>query len=1134
MAESKSTVKERYPKFSQFHIPEIESAILSFWDENEIFQKSLEIRKEAPQFTFYEGPPSANGKPGIHHVMARTIKDLFCRYKSLKGFYVPRRAGWDTHGLPVELQVEKLLNITKADIGKTISIEEYNRICRKEVMKYKEAWDQLTKRIGFWLDLEHPYITFTTEYIESVWYLLKVIYEKGLLYKDYSVQPYSPAAGTGLSSHELNLPGCYRPIKDVSVVAIFEVKKTPESEWLFSSPDERVGILAWTTTPWTLPSNCALAINPELSYVKIKTLNPYTRTPISVILAEGCVERYFAPEAKDSPLDQFQPNQFLPWHIEQRFPGTKLIGIRYHQLMPYVSNPELEEKAFRVIAGDFVTTEEGTGVVHTASLFGADDFRICKKEGIPSILVEDEEGKKVPLVDLQGRFRPEVTDFAGRGVKPDFDPPEIIKQPDYKPTDLLIALKLKKEGKAFRIEKYEHNYPHCWRTDKPILYYPLETWFIKVTAIKEDLLKNNELINWQPEHIKHGRFGKWLENAEDWNLGRSRYWGIPLPIWINEDGSERKCIGSLQELQKEIEKAIQHGLMKENPYEGKDDIDLHRPYIDQVVLVDSKGKPMYREPFLIDVWFDSGAMPYAQWHYPFENREEFEKSFPADFIAEGIDQTRGWFYTLHVISTIIKNQPAFKNVVVNGLVLDKHGNKMSKRLGNTVDPEEIISQYGADPLRWYMIENAPCWENLKFDEEKIKEIQRKFFGTLYNTYQFFAIYANIDHFVYKTQEVIPYQERHLLDQWVLAELQDLIQEVDYYLNQYNPTPAARKIQNFVIEHLSNWYVRLSRRRFWKSENSKDKQAAYQTLFECLHAVAHLIAPFIPFTAEWLYKSLTDHTVADPRYNSVHLNDFPVPNPEYQNNTLRSAMDLAQRVRTLVHALRKQEKIRVRQPLSKVLVATAGQDTRKLLSFVINLIQQETNVKEVDILPEDSPLLVKKVKPNYQLLGPKYNKRMPLVAKAIQNLDPQSIRKLERGEAITLPIDDGETILLHPEEVIIVPVDIPGWKIHTDGKVTVALDLNITPELYLEGIARDLVNRIQNARKKLGLEITDRIRLQLYSPDQRVREAIKLYGNYIQEETLATQISWEETFEAQEEAMIADHIPVKISIFTISS
>jgi len=1131
---TESNVKELYPKYRDLNIPEYEHAILSFWEANQIFQKSLAIRKGNPQFTFYEGPPSANGKPGIHHVMARTIKDLFCRYKSLKGFYVPRRAGWDTHGLPVELQVEKLLNITKADIGKTISIEEYNRICREEVMKYKEAWDHLTKRIGFWIDLENPYITFTTEYIESNWYLIKTIFEKGLLYKDYTVQPYSPAAGTGLSSHELNLPGCYRPVKDIAVVTIFEVKRTPESQWLFTKNGEKIGVLAWTTTPWTLPSNCALAINPNLTYVKINTINRYTGEPISVILAEECIGRYFQPEAENAPLSQFQPNQPLPWRIESRFPGKKLIGIRYHQLMPYVTSPELEENAFRIIEGDFVTTEEGTGVVHTASLFGADDFRVCKKEGIPSILVEDEEGKKVPLVNLQGRFRPEVTDFAGRGVKPDFDPPEIRNQPDYQPTDLLIALKLKKEGKAFLIEKYEHNYPHCWRTDKPILYYPLESWFIKVSAIKEQLLKNNEKIQWHPEHIKHGRFGKWLENAEDWNLGRSRYWGIPLPIWTNEDGSEVKCIGSIQELFDEIEKAIQCNVMKENPFKNQKELDLHRPYIDQVVLADSQGKPMYREPFLIDVWFDSGAMPYAQWHYPFENQEPFEKSFPADFIAEGIDQTRGWFYTLHVISTIVKDQPAFKNVVVNGLVLDKNGNKMSKRLGNTIDPEAIISTYGADPLRWYMIENAPCWENLRFDVEKIIEAQRKFFGTLYNTYQFFSIYANIDQFIYTPHHLVPYEERNLLDQWILAELQHLIEQVDNHLHHYNATPAARLIQHFVIEHLSNWYVRLSRRRFWKSEDSKDKQAAYQTLYECLLTVAHLLAPFIPFTAEWLYKNLTDHSAPNPAANSVHLNDFPVPNPQYHNPTLRAVMELAQRVRTLVHALRKQERIRVRQPLPKVLVATTDPNAQKLFPLITEIIKQETNVKEVDLLPEDSEFLVKKVKPNYQLLGPKYGKKMPSIAKAIQHLNPQSIRKLENGEAIPLTLEEGETIPLAPEEVIIVPIDIPGWKVHTDGQVTVALDLNITPQLYLEGLARDLVNRIQNTRKQLGLEITDRIHLQLYSPDPNVKKTIELFGNYIQEETLAKTITWNESINPTEITSIGDDLPVKITILKANS
>ena len=1107
--------KVLYPRYQKQNFPEFEEKILEFWEKNQVFEKSLEIRKSAPLFVFYEGPPSANGKPGIHHVMARTIKDLICRYKALKGFYVPRKAGWDTHGLPVELEVEKSLGITKQDIGKKISIEAYNAACKKAVMRYKDLWEQLTRRMGYWIDLKNPYITFTNEYIESVWYLLKQIYQKGWLYKGYTVQPYSPAAGTGLSSHELNLPGCYKIVKDISVVVQFELKRNETSEFLFDKADEKVYCLAWTTTPWTLPSNCALAVHPEITYVKIETLNPYHGNRISVILAKDCIERWFDKEMENAPWETFKKGERLPWQIVKTFSGEKLIGIRYHQLMPYVVNETLQQKAFRIIPGDFVTTDEGTGIVHTASIFGADDFKVCKKEGVPSVLVQDEEGNWVPLVDKQGRFRPEVTDFAGRGVKPEFDPPELLKQPDYKPVDLLIALKLKKEGKAFRIEKYEHPYPHCWRTDKPVLYYPLDSWFIKTTAVKERLVELNKTINWKPRSTGEGRFGNWLQNVDDWNLSRQRFWGIPLPIWRNKDGSEEKCIGSIAELKEEIQKAIACGVMEKDPFEDQP-LDLHRPYIDKVVLADSQGRPMYREPDLIDVWFDSGAMPYAQWHYPFENQEWFQKFFPADFIAEGVDQTRGWFFTLHVIATMISDQPAFKNVIANGLVLDKDGNKMSKRLGNAVDPFLMMERYGADPLRWYMITNAPPWENLRFNEDHLKETVKKFFGTLFNTYQFFAIYANIDQFHYK-QPLSP-QQRGLLDRWILSRLQQLIKKVDTHLSDYDPTPAARAIQHFVIEELSNWYVRLSRRRFWKSEQNQDKEAAYQTLYEVLLTLAKLMAPFIPFTAEWLYKNLTDYQ--NPSVNSVHLQDFPQVQSQWEFPDLEEAMDLAQRITHLIHSLRKKHKVRVRQPLRKALVATAQRELLRHLETITPIVLKEVNIKTLEILPEDSPLLVKEVKPDYRKLGPKYQKRMPLVAKAISQMTNEEKQRLEKEGKIALTLEDGTTISLAKEEVIFVSKDIPGWEVASDGVVTVALDLQIDEALYQEGLIRDFINRVQHLRKELGLEVTDRI--SLYVEQQPIlQKALQAFQSYVMQETLTTSLQIVEQLPQGKEVSVGD-------------
>ncbi len=1100
--------EKKYPETKNFNIPEIEENILKFWEENSIFEKSLEQRKENEHFVFYEGPPSANGRPGIHHVMARTIKDLVCRYKSLQGYYVPRKAGWDTHGLPVEIQVEKKLGITKKDIGTKISIEEYNKECRKTVMQYKEEWDELTRRMGYWIDLDNPYITFENEYIESVWYILKTFYEKGLLYKGYTIQPYSPGAGTGLSSHELNLPGCYRPVKDISMVAQFKVIRNEKSEFLFEDENEQVYFLAWTTTPWTLPSNCALTLGKNITYVKVRTLNKYTGEPISVILAKDTLKNYFDKEAENKDFSTYETgkNTPVPWKISGEYLGKDLLGIKYEPLFSYVSNEELRSKAYKVIDGDFVSTEEGTGIVHTASLFGADDFAVCKKHGIPSVLVKDEEGNEVPLVDKEGRFRPEVTDFAGRGVKPEFDPEEIRNQKDYKPTDLLIALKLKEEGKAFAINKYEHNYPHCWRTDKPVIYYPLDSWFIKVTAVKEKLIALNKTINWQPPSTGQGRFGNWLKNASDWNLSRSRYWGIPLPIWVNEDKSEYKCIGSIEELNREIENAISVGVMKENPLEKLEELDLHRPYIDRVILADSQGKPMLREPDLIDVWFDSGAMPYAQWHYPFENKDIFEKNFPADFISEGVDQTRGWFYTLHVIATIFMESVAYKNVISTGLVLDKNGNKMSKRLGNAVDPFTTIEKYGVDPLRWYMITHAPPWDNLKFNFQELEDTRRKFFGTLQNTYNFFAMYANIDDFSYNQGEIVPVKNRTELDRWVLSRLHSLIKFVEEKMEAYDPTPAARAIQNFLIEEVSNWYVRLSRRRFWKSDRGTDKLAAFQTLYEILETLSILMAPYVPFISEWLYKNLTDFR-SNSRENSVHLQDFPQANPENIDKELEEKIDLARRVVFLVRSLRKQEKIRIRQPLKQVLVAALDHKTQQYLKDTEDIIKSEVNIKEVALLPADSDIIVKEVKPNYRMLGPKLGKKIKVLGKLFKELSQEEIRKLENEGKITFHIE-GEDIEISLQEVEILSKDIPGWKVASDGKITLALDIEITEDLKSEGLARDFVNRIQNLRKEIGLEVTDRIKILLQA-DDALKKVIDKHKEYITNEVLATEINFVE-------------------------
>ena len=939
----------KFREYKQINYPEVGKEIRAFWENNNIFSKTITERSGGPSFTFFEGPPSANGTPGIHHVMARAVKDIFCRYKTQKGFQVKRKGGWDTHGLPVELQVEKELGITKDDIGKKISIADYNKKCKEAVMKFKGEWDELTRQIGYWVDLENPYMTFDAHYMESVWHLLKKLHEKNLLYKGYTVQPFSPAAGTGLSSHELNQPGTYQNIKDTSVVAQFKVKPTQQSAFLFDQEEEDVRILAWTTTPWTLPSNCALAVGDKIHYVKISTFNPYTYQPVSVILARELINKYFTEKANQIVLSDYQAgDKLIPWKLLNSFTGKDLLEIRYEQLMPYVTNDKLNENGFRVISGDFVSTEDGTGVVHTASVFGADDFRISQQNNVPAVMVLDDQGLEVPLVDRKGCFVTEVTDFAGKYVREEYYPDSVRQDPNFKSTDVLIAIKLKEENLAFKVEKYEHSYPHCWRTDKPILYYPLDSWFIKTTALKDRLVALNNTINWKPKSTGAGRFGNWLENLVDWNLSRSRYWGTPLPIWVTVDKSEKKCIGSIAELRTEVDQAVAAGLMSESLPEN---FDLHRPFVDDVILVSPTGQPMHREPDLIDVWFDSGAMPYAQWHYPFENQDLFNSNYPADFIAEGVDQTRGWFFTLHAISSLLFDTVAFKNVIANGLVLDKNGNKMSKRLGNAVNPFDVIEQYGPDATRWYMISNANPWDNLKFDANGILDVQRKFFGTLSNTYSFFALYANLDAFNFKNKAIAA-TDKTESDLWIISRLNSVVREVDQYYDDYEPTKAARAIQSFTVNDLSNWYVRLNRKRFWIGDYNQNKEVAYQTLYTCLHTIAQLMAPVAPFYAEKLFLDLNSVTKLSPD-DSVHLAHFPVVNEEAIDTELEARMRLAQLASSLVHSLRKKQKIKVRQPLSKILIPVLNKDEKNKLKKVEELIINETNVKTIDYLDDDT-------------------------------------------------------------------------------------------------------------------------------------------------------------------------------------
>ena len=1096
--------------------------MLAFWKQHRIFERSVEERQGAETFTFYEGPPSANGVPGIHHVMARTVKDIFCRYKTMKGFQVKRKGGWDTHGLPVELQVEKELGITKDDIGKKITVAEYNQKCREAVMKYKDVWDLLTEQMGYWVDLQDPYVTFERPYMESVWHLLKKFYDQGLLYKGYTIQPYSPAAGTGLSSHELNQPGCYRMVKDTSIVAQFQVSKNPQSAFLFESDDTTpVYILAWTTTPWTLPANSALAVGAKITYVLVRTFNQYTHQPVQLVLAKELVSRYFKPT--ETALQDYQPgDKEIPFEMVMEFTGQDLVGIDYEQLMPYVPLPK---PAFTVVAGDFVTTEEGTGIVHISKTFGADDYRTSVQYGIPGVTVTDTEGKEVPIVDKKGRFVQQITDFAGMYVKNYEGKDE--NDPGYRSTDVLISIKLKEENKAFKVEKYEHSYPHCWRTDKPVLYYPLDSWFIKTTAYKERLVQLNQTINWKPASTGTGRFGNWLENLVDWNLSRSRFWGTPLPIWRTEDGKEERCIGSFEELKEAVDDSVAKGFMKE-PL--PDDFDLHRPYVDDVVLVSDSGQRMLRESDLIDVWFDSGSMPYAQWHYPFENQQEFKEAFPADYIAEGVDQTRGWFFTLHAIGGMLFDSVAFKNVIANGLVLDKNGNKMSKRLGNTVDPFKTIEELGADATRWYMISNANPWDNLKFDINGVQEVQRRFFGTLQNTYSFFALYANIDGFSYQEDEVA-HEDLRESDRWIISRLHSLIGEVDNAYQDYEPTKATRAIQEFVVDDLSNWYVRLNRKRFWNpaaldSTASMDKVAAYQTLYQCLNAIAKLSASVAPFYSDQLYQDLNSVSQKES-HESVHLSTFPQVDPGKIDLDLEEKMHLAQDISSLVHSLRKKHRIKVRQPLTKVLIPILREKTRHQIESVEDLIKWEVNVKEIEYVDDTSGILVKKAKPNFRKLGQQYGPLMKELSKTIQQFHHDEIKVLEQGSQLEVHISD-QTVYLSAEDVEIVSEDIPGWSVASDGTLTVALDITITDELKQEGIARDVVNRVQNLRKEMGLEVQDKINIVIERNNNLVNKALEANQQYICQETQAMSLEILEEV-ADGKLLEMDEIKLKLKI-----
>jgi isoleucyl-tRNA synthetase len=1106
----------KFPEYKGLNLPNVAKEMLKYWEDNHIFEKSVTSREGSKPFVFFEGPPSANGLPGVHHVLARAIKDIFPRYKTMKGFQVKRKAGWDTHGLPIELGVEKELGITKEDIGKTISVEEYNAACRKAVMRYTDIWNNLTQKMGYWVNMDDPYITYEPKYMESVWWLLKKIYEKNLMYKGYTIQPYSPKAGTGLSSHELNQPGTYQDVTDTTVVAQF--KAIHDSLPNFLQNEGEVYFLAWTTTPWTLPSNTALTVGPKIEYVLVDTFNQYTFEPIKVILAKKLVSKQFGGK-NNFQVDEVESLQAynsgdkkIPYYIIKEFVGKDLVGIKYEQLLQYVLPNDNPQNAFRVISGDFVTTEDGTGIVHTSPTFGADDALVAKqaKPEIPPMLIKDENDNLVPLVDLQGKFVKELGEFGGKYVKNEYykdgEAPE-------KSIDVQLAIKLKEENKAFKVEKYKHSYPNCWRTDKPILYYPLDSWFIKVTDVKERMHELNKTINWKPASTGEGRFGNWLANANDWNLSRSRYWGIPLPIWRTEDKKEEICIGSVAELKAEIQKSIDAGILKEDIFadfevgnmtdENYATLDLHKNIVDQIVLVSPSGKPMERESDLIDVWFDSGSMPYAQWHYPFENKELIDNniSYPADFIAEGVDQTRGWFYTLHAIGTMVFDSVAYKNVVSNGLVLDKNGQKMSKRLGNAADPFETLDTYGADATRWYMISNANPWDNLKFDKDGIEEVKRKFFGTLYNTYSFFSLYTNIDGFYYSEDDILLHN-RPELDRWILSELHSLIQKVDKFYAAYEPTKAARAISDFTQDYLSNWYVRLSRRRFWKGDYQQDKISAYQTLYTCMVTISKLAAPIAPFFMDKLYLDLNAVSQKE-NFESIHLADFPVFEESYIDKSLERKMEDAQIISSLVLSLRAKEKIKVRQPLQKIMIPVENEEQKSSILAVANLIKHEVNIKEIQLLEDASDILVKQIKPNFKTLGPKFGKEMKLIANSIRSFTKEDILKIELEGKIPVELD-GKMINLELSDVEISSKDIEGWLVANEGAITVALDVTISEELRKEGIARELINRIQNARKDSGLEVTDRIKLTVLNFGD-LQEAINDNKEYIMSETLTDEL-----------------------------
>ena len=1161
----------KFKEYKGLDLAGLAADVLAEWDSDDTFHKSISTREGHPTFVFYEGPPSANGMPGIHHVMARTIKDVFCRYKTQQGYLVHRKAGWDTHGLPVELGVEKKLGITKEDIGKKISIEEYNRTCREAVMEFKGVWEKLTRQMGYWVNMDDPYITYDNKYIESLWWLLKQLYEKGLLYKGYTIQPYSPAAGTGLSTHELNQPGCYRDVKDTTVVAQFRIRNPKPEMTGWGTPY----FLAWTTTPWTLPSNTALCVGPKIDYVAVRTYNPYTGEKQTVVLAKALLYAHFNRKAEGLALDAYKPgDKLVPFEVVGEYKGPELVGMKYEQLLPWVKPIEVDEqgawhdasaKAFRVIPGDYVTTEDGTGIVHIAPTFGADDANVARAAGIPSLFMLTRKGETRPMVDLTGKFFlldeldeqfvrecvdvEAYREYEGRWVKNAYDPQFTVDgRYDEKAAqaaeslDIYICMRLKTAGKAFKIEKHVHNYPHCWRTDKPVLYYPLDSWFIRSTAAKERMIELNRTIRWKPESTGTGRFGKWLENLNDWNLSRSRFWGTPLPIWATEDRSEMKCIGSIEELMQEIERSIAAGVMKENPFPhfkvgdmsaenySTQNIDLHRPYVDSIVLVSSKGEPMRREPDLIDVWFDSGAMPYAQLHYPFEHGGDYFRTvYPADFIAEGVDQTRGWFFTLHAIATMLFDSVAFRNIISNGLVLDKNGNKMSKRLGNAVDPFDILSTYGPDATRWYMISNSQPWDNLKFDRDGVDEVRRKFFGTLYNTYSFFALYANVDGFTGREEEV-PVERRPEIDRWIISLLNTLVKNVTESLENYDPTPAARAIQEFVGENLSNWYVRLNRKRFWGGGMTEDKLAAYQTLYTCLETVSKLAAPFAPFMMDRIFRDLNAvsgrHTES-----SVHLSTYPKADERLIDSSLEEMMSLAQRVSSMVLALRRKVSIKVRQPLTKILIPVLDPAMARHIDAVRNLILNEVNVKELELIEQTTGIITKRIKPNFKTLGPKYGKYMKQIAALTAQFSQERIAEIESAPESVLEID-GQQIVVTPADFEITSEDMPGWLVASEGKLTVALDITLTDELRAEGVARELINRIQNIRKDSGFEVTDKIRVEI-EQKELVADAVARYADYIGSQTLAVEVK--SSAEPQGEVVVAtdiDEEPLRIAVTRI--